>query len=179
MSSRNTDRLFLASRARSSAEYAYDRLTLERLIRLPWDVTWITRATMQWTDSNLLGSEQMGFGGYSSVRGYDEREANGDEGYLVTTELRSPPISLGQLCGWEKAIDQFQFLGFWDYGVAQNLSLLPNEDPSVLLASAGPGIRYAINPYLSLRFDYGFQLYDTRANSRYNSRAHIGVVISY
>ncbi|MBI4026248.1 MAG: hypothetical protein HY360_14775 [Verrucomicrobia bacterium] len=68
---------------------------------------------------------------------------------------------------------------FWDYGSAENFRLLTGEDPHVPLSSVGPGMRYSITPYLSVRADYGFQLYDTGANMRSNSRWHIGAVLSY
>ncbi len=176
---RNHDINFAASRAFASAEYNYNRLTLERVTRLPWDFTWIAKGMYQCSDGNLLGSEQMGLGGFSTVRGYAEREVNGDGGYLINMEIRTPSISVGELFGIEKSMDRFQFLGFWDYGVAQNYHLLVNEDPNQLLSGVGPGIRYTIGPYLSVRFDYGFQLYDTGFNQRENSGAHIGVMVSY
>ncbi len=52
-------------------------------------------------------------------------------------------------------------LGFVDYGWTRSLHLLPNEDPNVFLLSVGPGLRYVINKYASLKFDYDFQLTDT------------------
>ena len=175
----NKDKNFQASRAFSRADYFYSRFNLERVTKLPYDFSWVAKGTYQFSEANLLGSEQLGIGGYNTVRGYDEREGNGDEGYLLSTELRTPPISFGKELGITQLNDQFQFLGFFDYGTAKNKRLLPGEDPNVLLAGAGPGFRYTISPYLSARADYGFQLYDTGNNSRYNSRWHIGLVISY
>ncbi len=175
----NKDIFFSASRRSALAEYMYEKLSVERATKLPWDFTWTVKGSYQFADGNLLGSEQLGLGGYSSVRGYDEREANGDEGYLISTEIRTPPVSLGALVGIEGARDQLQFLGFYDYGSTYNRILLPGEDPHIQLAGAGPGLRYSISPWFTLRFDYGWQLYDTGLNTRYNSRAHIGIVLAY
>ena len=176
----NTDLNFRTSRAFARSGYVYERTTLERVTKLPWDYTWLIKATHQFSPSGtLLGSEQLGVGGYNTVRGYDEREANGDEGYLFSTELRIPPISPGSLLGLSNAGDQFQILGFWDYGVAENRILLLGEDPSVILSGVGPGMRYSISPYLSLRADYGYQLKDSGNNLRHNSRWHVGIVLSY
>lgn len=176
---RNKDLFFNAARAFAGAEYLYGKLSLDRVTRLPWDFTWTLKGAWQIADGNLLGSEQMGLGGYSTVRGYDEREANGDEGYLLNTEIRTPAVSLGRALGIQKAADQLQFLWFFDYGGVQNSRLLRGEDPHLQLAGIGPGVRYSITPWLSARFDYGFQLYDTGNNTRNNSRAHMGVVVSY
>ncbi len=180
LTDRNTDLNFRTSRAFARAGYVYGRTALERVTKLPWDCAWLIKATHQFSPSGtLLGSEQFGIGGYNTVRGYDEREANGDEGYLFSTEIRSPPISPGSLLGFKNANDQFQILGFWDYGVTENRILLQGEDPSVILSGIGPGIRYSITPYLSLRADYGYQLKDSGNNLRHNSRWHVGIVLSY
>jgi hemolysin activation/secretion protein len=175
----NTDFAFNAARASATSEYHYERLEINRLTRLPYDFTWSARGLCQFANGNLLGSEQLGLGGYSTVRGYDEREANGDEGYLFSTEIRTPPVSLLELFSIQKIKDQLQFLGFFDYGQTKNRILLNGEDPHLLLASVGPGLRYLINPYLTIRFDYGWQLYDTGLNQRENSRGHLGILVSY
>ncbi len=179
ITTRNRDSLFTATRAFAKAEYAYGRFSGERVTRLPGDFSWLVRGVYQLSEANLLGSEQLGLGGANTVRGYEEREANGDSGYLVSMEIRTPPVSLGTTVGIPNAVDQLQLLGFWDYGVAENYALLPGEDPHVQLSSVGPGLRYSINPWFSVRFDYGWQLYDTALSTRFNSRGHLGVMFSY
>ena len=169
---------FQVYQAFAADEYVYGVIDFGRVTALPWDFTLANKFKYQFSNANLLGSEQFGLGGYQTVRGYDEREANGAEGYLISTELRTPSVSLGQVVGIQDAKDQLQFLFFWDYGVTGNRTLLPGEDPHVLASGIGPGVRYAINPYLSFRFDYGFQLYQAVAG-RHGSRGHMGVVLAY
>lgn len=175
---------FQNATAFTGADYYYARVSLQRNTRLPFDFDWILKGTYQISPSgNLLESERMGFGGYDSVRGYDERIASGDEGYIATTELRTPPVSFGSWCGFKGAPDRFQFLGFLDYGVAEKKLLRVGiDDPHVILWGVGPGIRYSVTPYFSVRADYGFQMKDLIESgfpSRHNSRWHIGVVFSY
>jgi len=159
--------------------YEYGLVTLDRVTKLPWDFTWIERGELQVSDRNLLPSEQIGLGGYDTVRGYDEREADGDSGFLISSELETPAISLGNLVGLAQATDQFQLLGFVDYGGTSLHSPGPNDtNPNTNLLGIGPGVRYAISPYMSFRFDYGFQLIKTGFDSRYDSRGHIGLVLS-
>jgi len=175
----NNDAAFAASHTLATSHYIYDTLTLERLTRLPGDWTLILRGTLQFSDANLAPSEQLGFGGYDTVRGYDEREVNADEGYIFTTEVRAPPISFGELCGHPEVHDQLQLLGFWDYGAASNHTLLPGEANETPLSSVGAGVRYTINSYLSVRFDYGFQLLRTGLDNDHGSRSDLGIVLSY
>ena len=100
--------------------YVYDNLALERLTRLPGDWSVILRGTVQVSNGNLAPSEQMEFGDYNTVRGY--------------------------------------------------------ETP---LSSVDGGLRYTINTYLSVRFDYGFQLLNTGLDNDHGSRSDVGVVVSY
>lgn len=174
----NTD--YMATRGGARTNYAYAQFTLNRVTRLPYDFTWTVRGEVQQADANLLPSEQLGLGGYTTVRGYDERESNGDNGFLVSTEVATPPVSIAEFLGIKAIKDQLQFLGFVDYGGTSLHQVTPADiNPNTNLLGVGPGLRYVISPYVSLRFDYGFQLIDTGFDSRHNSRAHLGVLVSY
>ena len=175
----NNDRAFEASHPGATSDYVYDTFTLQRVTKLPYDFSLLLRGTLQFSNGNLTPSEQLGFGGYDTIRGYDEREVNADEGYIFTTELRSPPLSLGSLLGWSGFQDQLQFLAFWDTGSANNYHLLPGEVSETDLSSIGGGLRYTINTYVSVRFDYGLQLTHTGFDKDQGSRSDLGIVISY
>jgi hemolysin activation/secretion protein len=175
----NNDHAFDTSHPGASSHYVYDTFTLQRVTKLPENFSLLLRGTLQYSDSNLTPSEQLGFGGYDTVRGYGEREVNADEGYIFTTELRTPPLSLGNLLGWSHVQDQLQFLAFWDTASANNYRLLPGEVNEIALSSVGGGVRYTINTYVSVRFDYGFQLTHTGFDNYQGSRSDLGIVISY
>jgi hemolysin activation/secretion protein len=175
----NNDVAFDASHPGATSDYVYDTVSLQRITHLPENFSLLLRGTLQLSNGNLTPSEQMGFGGYDTVRGYDEREVNADEGFVFTTELRSPPISLGQIFNFPAFQDQLQLLAFWDTGEAYNHTLLPGEPSEIGLSSVGGGARYTINTYVSVRFDYGFQLVNTGFDNDHGSRSDLGVVISY
>jgi hemolysin activation/secretion protein len=175
----NNDAAFNAAHTGATSGYVYSTLQLQRLTKLPWDWSLFLRGIVQTSNSNLIPSEQLGFGGYDTIRGYDEREVNTDDGYIFNVELRTPPVSIGDALGWTHFQDQLQFLGFWDYGAATNHDLLPGETSETPLSAVGFGVRYSIDPYLSLRADYGFQLLSTGLDQQHGSRADVGVVISY
>jgi hemolysin activation/secretion protein len=189
--SNNDDNLdYMATRAGATSDYIYGQFTLNRVTRLPYDFTWSLRGELQESNANLLPSEQLGLGGYETVRGYDERAVNGDNGFLLSTELATPPVSIAQIFGVKDLKDQFQFLGFVDYGGTSLNQVTPSDVVThTNLLGVGPGIRYVINPYLTFRFDYGFQLIDlnpatvgtvnTGFDTRHNSRAHLGITVSY
>ena len=180
LTNNNDDFDYTGTRAGARANYVYGQLALNRVTRLPLDFSWTVRGLVQESDANLLPSEQLGLGGYDTVRGYDERESNGDNGFLLSTEVATPPVSLLNIFGIQKVKDQLQFIGFVDYGGTSLHQLEPADtNPNTNLLGVGPGFRYAITPYLSVRFDYGFQLIDTGFDPRHNSRAHFGIVLSY
>jgi hemolysin activation/secretion protein len=180
MTNNDDDTDYEGTRAGARANYAYGQLSLNRVTRLPWDFTWTVRGLVQEATANLLPSEQLGLGGYDTVRGYDEREVNGDNGFLLSTEVATPPVSLFHLFHVQKIQDQLQFFGFVDYGGTSLHQVTPADtNPNTNLLGVGPGFRYAINPYLSVRFDYGFQMIDTGFDARHNSRADFGIVVSY
>ncbi len=176
----NTDAAFDLSRAGATASYAYGRLEFERRQRLPGEFTGLLLATGQFSDGNLLPSEQLGFGGYSSVRGYEENEANLDEGAMLTMELRSPSIRLLPHLHLDGVADEMQLLAFWDYARGSNVDLLPGEARHTSMSSIGPGFRWSIGDRFSMRFDYGFQLRDSgQGLGLGDSRMHIGATMSY
>jgi hemolysin activation/secretion protein len=162
------------------SSYVYGQFALNRVTRLPGDFTWNVNGLLQESNANLLPSEQLGLGGYSTVPGYEEREVNGDNGYLIGTQILTPPVSIGEAVGLTAVHDQLQFLAFVDYGGTSLHEVTPADiNPNTNLLGVGPGLRYVINPYLSLRFDYGFQLLSTGYGTGEHSRGHVGVVISY
>lgn len=93
----------------------------------------------QFAGKNLDSSEKFILGGPYGIRAYPVNEASGDEGVLITMELRRNLIS------------EVQLIGFMDYGhivlnhtaleVSQGSSNTPN---SYDLAGAGTGINIAI-----------------------------------
>lgn len=172
-----------AVRPGAKDDYQYATFQLGRVTRLPWDFTLTNDFTYQMSSGNLLPSEQMSFGGYNSIRGYDERELNNvDEGWMVRNELRAPGFSPSKWMG-RPLDDELQFLGFWDYGMAWassgNVTRLDGTQArKVHMSSAGPGLRYRLGNHFSARVDYGFQLSDN-ANSPVNGRWHIGILASF
>jgi hemolysin activation/secretion protein len=176
--SNQSDAAYQRSRAGATARYAYLNLQANRTTSLPFGLALITQVVYQKSDSNLLATEQIGFGGFDTIRGYDTRVVNADQGVIFSNELRTPPVSPLAAVGLKKARDSFQVLGFLDHGSARNRDLLMGEFPRSVLTSSGVGLRYAIASNFSLRADYGWQLRRLQGPRPYPSRAHLGVTVS-
>ncbi len=172
LSGGNKDANFQAIRLFAEANYFYTRAFFERRFWLPRNMEFVARFTGQLADGNLLPTEQLGLGGYNSVRGYDLYSVVGDSGFFVNLEIRTEPV-------WVFGCDELQLLGFYDFGNAYNHTLLPGEDPSVDLQGVGVGLRYQMQPNLTLRTDYGWQLSELATQPSPRQRWHIGVVLSH
>jgi hemolysin activation/secretion protein len=83
---------FDGSRTGAPARYAYVRLDGDHSQRLPADLRWDVRASLQYSAVPLLGSEQVAGTGAYAVRGYPESGAYGDSGVQLSNELHLPPF---------------------------------------------------------------------------------------
>lgn len=184
LSDDNTDTAFQPSathtgRSYADSRYAYLRASLQRRIDLPQDFAWVAKAQAQWASTNLLSSEQLGAGGVDSVRGYAEREANGDQGYLLSNELHAPTISPAALLGLGSAEDDaLQAFAFWDYGRVSEKRPLAGSKNAWTLSSIGLGMRYQ-TAYGSLRLAWGHAMPGTGQGENYSDRLHIGLSLAY
>ena len=177
---RDSDSDYAATRAGAEARYAYVKLDLERVTKLPADFSWVTQAQAQLASTNLLGSEQLGFGGANSLRGYDEREVNGDGGAILVNELRAPGFGLVKYLGVDRVSDLLVPLVFVDAGVSLLHDPLPGEDRSTTLLSTGVGVRYSLSDHFTAKVDYGWQLKDSGVSpTGDNSRAHVSVTAAW
>ena len=182
LTSNNNKADYEGSRTGATPDYLYGKLELNRTTGLPFNFMLVNLLTFQISDARLLGGEQIGFGGYDTIRGYDTRVVNGDDGYIISTELRAPPMGLLKLSHINKikdVPDKLQFLGFLDYGRALNRDAQQGEKRSTQLVGTGAGLRYSIAPHLSVRSDYGWQLKNVETDRRVASRWYLGAVLSY
>jgi len=176
-----------AARADTNPQYAYSRLGLDRIWYLPFGASLVNRLAVQVSTDRLPGSEQMGLGGYTTVRGYDIREVNSNQGLFLSVELRSPNVFTVLPASLQKAIRRgdgrgehnLQFLGFWDFGCASNTGDVAGEDHNKVLQSVGAGLRYRFSSNLSLRVDYGYRLSDPDTGVNEDGRFHVGIIASY
>jgi hemolysin activation/secretion protein len=170
---RNSDADYKAVDPRADSTYVYAQFNLDRTTRLPYGFNFVNNFIYQVSSKKLLSSEQLGVGGYATVRGYEEYETTGDEGFVLRNEIQTPSINLA-------GNGDLMLLSFFDCGRVTNVGeKLPGEEAHYDLASVGLGARYNFNEYVSARFDYGFQLEDTGFNQRNNSRGHFGLIVGF
>ncbi len=171
----NDDAHFDALQPGASAQYIYARAFIEQTIPLSCRCQLYGKFTGQVSESTLLSNEQLGFGGYNSIRGYDMRQVNGDQGWILNLELRTDLMS-DQFCCRRH---ELQGLAFFDYGDARRHHTPPGLPSAIDLYSVGIGLRYNIQSRFALRADYGWQLAEYALAIEVASRCHIGAVATY
>ncbi len=160
--------------------WVYTRGSFDIIQKLPQDCSISVLLRGQWSSQNLLPSEQFGLGGFDTVRGYEERQLSTDNAVLGSVEFRTAGYHLMKHTRKLKKVqDALQFLAFFDYGYGRNHTPIPGEWKHQYLMGAGPGVRYVIDPYLSLRFDWGFKLHNHEGFGFGESMLHFGVIASY
>ncbi|NGX52158.1 MAG: hypothetical protein KR126chlam5_00453 [Candidatus Anoxychlamydiales bacterium] len=168
---------FEIERPEAKSDYGYIDLDIERVTRLKADLSWVINFLGQLSYAKLLLSEQLSLGGSFTIRGYMENEVAGDNGILLKNEIRFPSIRFQK----KNMKNALQFLAFLDYGFATNVDKSIVESSKSLL-SVGPGVRFNMSTYLTLRFDYGFQLLKINGKpfpKSGRSRGHLSVIASY
>jgi hemolysin activation/secretion protein len=186
LSAHDNDTDFRLLVAGSQARYLYDRLSLTRTTRLPYDFSLIGRLIVQRSSTILPNSEQLGGGGVGSARGYYPDTGLGSNGELASAELRGPAFSLGRQLGWKPLDDLAQIGLFYDYASLRQPSqpqdlLTGGAAASALpldLASTGAFLHYSIGRNIDLDFDMGFQLRRAPQEARLGNYGAIAIVFS-
>jgi len=194
LSSDNSTTAFDKQRFGAKAEYLYGRFDALRATKLPltegWRsrpidacFSWVVRGTAQVADGNLLPSEQLGVGGYSTVRGYEERAANGDEGWIISNELLTPRWRLPQLFpDPSREGNRLQLLGFVDYGATRFVNRGLATDIPADMVSVGCGLRFSVGRNFALRVDFGHQLQKQTPELQFSAstdRLHVGAELRF
>jgi hemolysin activation/secretion protein len=165
----------------AQARYMYGNAFVQRLEYLPDDFQFLIRSQAQLSSARLVGTERLSIGGAATVRGYNERIMSGDEGWTLTTEVRSP--------AWKQEIPftgtryvpvESRLLAFYDDGRVDYRHPNPTDVPLYRLSSAGLGVRINWAANFSVSADYGWQLNSTNPFPQPNrGRFHLQGAISY
>jgi hemolysin activation/secretion protein len=167
---------YVATRPGSTANYLIMRYGLNCMYRPGAD--WMLRVATsgQYTPDRLIAGEQLGYGGATVLRGYDEREESWDGGFSGSLEVYSPDIA--QLLKFPQF--QFRLLGFFDGGTGYNLRPLSTETVSAnSLTSIGTGFRFGMGDTFSFSLDWGYALNNSTTTRQGGNALHFKGQLSY
>jgi hemolysin activation/secretion protein len=139
---------------------------------------WQLRAALtgQLAGSALPSAEQFGLVGSSTVRGFSERAISADTGHVVNFEAYTPNLA-----------DKFGFSGnlhgvaFLDFAYGRNIGADEIPFDKISVASAGIGLRYALNKDVSFTWDAA-QVVDpghVTIEARGDWRSHFKLIVGF
>ena len=131
---------------------------------------------MSWT--------REGIGGLQTVRGYEERTVNGDNGFYGRAEVVLPGISIIQPRKTRSGnwiTDNLALCGFFDVGRISakffEEASAGSQPKAATIMGAGPGLRYTLGSYVIASYDLGFKLKENYPGGRIMS--HFLLTASY
>ena len=133
-------------------------LNLARIQKVYGNTNIMLRGFAQITDDRLLTIEQVGLGGYGSVRGYAPSLYLGDQGYTVSAELMFAPPFLAEKNLFGQRLSQLvQFALFADHGQVWivDAGTLPGEVSDYHLTGYGGGFRLYYKNWFTFKYDLG------------------------
>ena len=178
MSRYNKDKYYAVERTGAKCNFWFGLFNIDTVVALPKNYSWVMSCLAQVASGKLLPSQQMSLGGHITVRGYKENEVIGDRGVLLKNELRTCPIKF--LSG--KFQSQLQFLGFVDFGYANQIDQNIMNRNSAILTSVGPGLRLNYKDVVTVVCDYGIQLKEVHGryfNQGMVSKFYTSVFVSF
>jgi hemolysin activation/secretion protein len=169
---------FNLNRFNADGSYLYLRGDLSHTQDIFWGLQVFGKVSGQLSNQPLVSSEQFSGGGLSTVRGYMEAQAVGDDGVCGTLELRSPslfslfkpaktksPETKGVAEAKESQKSEDEKTGDWRFHIfsdAGGLVLhdtLPNQKWRFGMVSVGAGTRVSWSDMLSASLDAGYPIY--------------------
>jgi hemolysin activation/secretion protein len=123
------------------------------------DTVLLIRSDIQLSNQELIPLEQVGLGGFETVRGYRQDLLLRDNAVFASVELRYPLLRTFNGEG------VLQLTPFADLGRAWNSNPELDVDPRTLF-SIGLGLRWQYRDRMTLRFDWGIPLTDVDSQQR-------------
>jgi len=134
-----------------------------------------SKLAFQLATGPLVSNEQITAGGVGTVRGYLSAEQSGDDGVVLSQELRTP--SLGRYVG--SYIKDWRFYAFAEGAHLRLQDPLPEQQDNFTLASVGIGTRATLNDWLSGTLDWAVPLKDGPETKKNDPRVHFSVQATF
>jgi hemolysin activation/secretion protein len=142
--------------SRENGKSDFFKLTADasRLQRLYSGVSLLISATGQFSGSQLMSSEEFGYGGSEFGRAFDGSEISGEHGAAGKLELQYG-LAAEAVPVLEDWIKDFQVYSFFDYGIAWRIDPVAQDSTAAVFkhattgSSAGAGVRFNISDNMS------------------------------
>lgn len=151
---------FDGKRYNADGSYVYFRGDLTHTHDLPGGMEVMAKVQGQVANHPLVNSEQFAAGGQSTVRGYLESEALGDNGVVGTLELRSPSFIGTKKDGERTRDNEWRVYAFLEGGTLSVNEPLSEQTSHFDLASVGIGTHLKLHEHFNGSLDVSLPLMD-------------------
>jgi hemolysin activation/secretion protein len=134
----------------------------------------------QWSSAPLINNEQFALGGTGGVRGYQQGEIYGDDGWRAMFDLRAPPVDIGNFptqSGYVPA--QLRCSWFMDYGQAvlidRPITAHILSDFTYTQWGTGLGFLLTIGEHFDARLTLAWALLNTPTTGAGSAQAYFSV----
>ena len=142
----------------------------------------LARANGQWASAPLISNEQLALGGTAGVRGYQEGEVYGDEGWRAMFDLNAPAIEIGEFpvedTGARSDVSVPAMLRcsvFTDYGSTYLIDRPTTASLSYSQWGAGAGFYLTAGEHFYARLTAAWALENSAATRAGSARAYFSV----
>ncbi len=136
---------------------------------LPWKFEAFAKVQGQLASRPLIPAEQFAAGGLTTVRGYLEAAALGDNGIAATVELRSPSLLDWLPKTWKG--NEWRIYVFGDAAFLHLQDALPEQESGFQLASFGVGSRVQLLDHVNGSIDLAVPIFDGTTTGPDETRA--------
>jgi hemolysin activation/secretion protein len=140
---------------------------------------WITTVRLdgQWASEPLLSIEQFGAGGVNSVRGYNEGEVFGDEGWHVGLEQLTAPLVISDV--YNGAPLAVRGSVYMDYARVYLINAPPGMPASTPLCGVGFGLNASVGPNWQAQFLCSWPLLNAGTVQAYHPFFNFGLTAQF
>lgn len=158
----NDDDHHAANRSGARADWQAWRGSVSYQSTLPAQWNGVLKLQGQYSHQPLVPGEQFGVGGAQSVRGYHEREASGDQGYLLSLEAWTPQWRPG----WRGVL-------FADGARTRRVQMPASEVAHQNLLGLGAGLRWQAGNSYGVSMDVARPMKNAAQTRAGTWRAHL------
>jgi hemolysin activation/secretion protein len=180
LASARTNFQVVAGAPGAGGDYTTINAGLAREQKLFGEWTALVNVSGQWASAPLINNEQFALGGTSGVRGYQQGEIYGDDGWRAMFDLRAPAIVIGNFPTEDGYVPaQLRCSWFMDYGQATLIDrpISATSTADFTYSEWGTGVSFflTIGQHFDARFTLAWALESTPITTAGEAQAYFSI----
>jgi hemolysin activation/secretion protein len=176
LASSRTNFQVVAGAPGAGGNYTTINAGLSRLQKLPAGWSALANLNGQWSSAPLISNEEFALGGTSGVRGYQQGEIYGDNGWRGLFDFRAPPVRVGYFPTTTGDIPAELYLScFMDYGKAYLIDRPVVGSLTFTEWGTGLGAYLVVGEHFDARLTIAWALENTPTSGAGSAQAYFSI----